>query len=476
MPSEHRFADAHPSFVFERNLAAIFVLLGLLLAGLIAGYWLLVLEPSLRAEAESRAHALAQAQARSLEALFAIEQLPPAQLTTAINTRLDGILLLKEQGTKTPLTDRVVLEFDPQGVSLSVEHLRFERGQLHCPDSCFVTEEPLYHPRTHLLIGIATFYANTESLNALIGDVRGKLFWTGCGLLVLIGLGWLPTNWLLRRLRESEINLRRLLDVAPFPMVLVAQSQPLIVRANLAAIRYLNLEQGAHGYPDSAAWQRLSQNGLPNEDEGQCERQILGQQQRLHWAVVSVIQLSVSGVPHRLVSLMDISELKTIQQRLHQAANTDALTQSYNRRYLFERLREEANLSHREGHALSVILFDLDEFKSINDTYGHAVGDEVLTKTAEVLRQSVRTVDVCGRYGGEEFLVILPSATSETAFEIAERIRIEIGALSWPLNELRVTVSGGVAEYSGSTIDALLEAADRNLYRAKDAGRNQIVR
>ncbi|MFP4077113.1 MAG: GGDEF domain-containing protein [Halochromatium sp.] len=474
MPSEHRFAEERPSFAFERNLAAIFGLLGLLLTGLISSYWLLVLEPSLQADAESRAHALAQAQARSLESLFAIE-LPPERLVTALDTRLDGILLLREQGTRTPLTDRVELEFDPHATSLPAERLTFVRGEDATCANCFVTEEPLYHPRKHQLIGIASFYANTQSLSALIGDVRSKLFWTGGAVLLLIVLGWLSAGWLLRRLRESETNLRSLLDVAPFPMLLVDQSQTLIIRANLAAIRYLGLSKGADGQLASAAWTRLRDEGLPSEEEGQREMQIRDQEDRPHWAVVSVIQIHLSGTPHRLVSLVDISELKSIQQRLHQAANTDALTRSYNRRYLFERLHQELLQCDREGHRLAVILFDLDEFKSINDTYGHAVGDIVLARAAEVLRQCVRTMDVCGRYGGEEFLVILPSATAKAAFEIAERIRGEISALNWSTPGLRVTISGGVAEYSGGTIDALLEVADRNLYRAKERGRNRIV-
>ncbi|MBK5930630.1 GGDEF domain-containing protein [Halochromatium salexigens] len=474
MPSEHRFSEDRPSFIFERNLAAIFALLGLLLTGLITGYWLFVLEPSLHADAESRARALAQAQARSLESLFAID-LPPERLSTALDTRLDGILLLKEQGTDTPLTDRVVLEFDPHATHLTTEQLRLARGEATCPDSCFVTEEPLYHPRKHLLIGIATFYANTESLRALISDVRIKLFWTGCAVLLLIGMGWLSAGWLLRRLRESETNLRSLLDVAPFPMLLVDQSKTLIVRANLAAIRYLDLRKDASGQLGSETWKRLEEDGLPSEDEGQREMQMRDQAGQSHWAVVSVIQISLSGTRHRLVSLVDISELKTIQQRLHQAANTDALTQSYNRRYLFDQLHQEMSRCDREGHSLSVVLFDLDEFKSINDTFGHAVGDTVLVRAAEVLRRCVRTMDICGRYGGEEFLVLLPSATAKAALEIAERIRNEISDLDWSCPGLQVTISGGVAEYSGGTIDTLLEAADRNLYRAKEAGRNRII-
>jgi diguanylate cyclase (GGDEF)-like protein len=129
----------------------------------------------------------------------------------------------------------------------------------------------------------------------------------------------------------------------------------------------------------------------------------------------------------------------------------------------------------REGAVLSVILFDLDHFKSINDGFGHSVGDAVLTRVAEILRRCIRDADICGRYGGEEFLVILPSASQAVALEIAERIRTTVAAQQWTQPGLAVSISGGVAEYNGNGLAQLLETADKRLYRAKQAGRNRII-
>lgn len=461
------------SFRFERNLALIFALLGVLLEALIAGYWLLLLEPALRDDAESRARALAQAQARGIEMVL-VRDLPSEQLLNALETRLDTILLLKEDETGFALTNHIRLELDPDMVRLPLEVMTLQRGSTDC-SGCFVTEVPLYHPQDYMLMGVATFYANTRSLETLLAGVRSKLLVAGALVLLFIVLAWGGVARLLRRLRESESNLSNLLAVIPFPILQLEADGSGVQRANQAAIQYLGLVPDAQGRLDSPTWQALLAGGLPTETTAQSEVQVNGQQGLLRWAMISVNQVHLSGVAHRLISLVDVSELKVTQQRLHQAANTDGLTKVYNRRYLFARLNEEIERADRQDVVLSVILFDLDHFKQINDSFGHAIGDLVLVRVAEIMRQCVRESDICGRYGGEEFLVILPSAPCSVAEEIAKRIGSKIKAECWPQPELQVTISGGVAEYAGSTIDVLLETADRCLYRAKRAGRDCIV-
>jgi diguanylate cyclase (GGDEF)-like protein len=125
-----------------------------------------------------------------------------------------------------------------------------------------------------------------------------------------------------------------------------------------------------------------------------------------------------------------------------------------------------------------VVLADLDEFKEVNDAHGHAVGDEVLRVVAEVLRETLRESDVAGRWGGEEFLLLLPGADEEGAAQLAERVRVALAARSIPsVPGLRVTASFGVAEYAGETnTEQLLEAADGALYRAKRAGKDRVER
>jgi diguanylate cyclase (GGDEF)-like protein len=457
----------------ERNLAVIFTLLAVVLTGLMTGYWLLGLEPALRDDAESRAHALAQAQARGIEWLLG-RDLPAESLLTALETRLDAILLLKEDQGGQRLTHHIRLELAPDMTQLPEEARIMERGRADCA-GCFVTEVPLYHPREYSLMGVATFFANTRSLETLLANVRSTLLWTGGAILLLIAAAWVGVSYLLRRLRESESNLSSLLDVAPFPILLLDKEGTQIQRANWAARRYLGLASDPAGRLSSPAWKTLIHKGIPTKNEDQLEVQIERDSDSPLWAMVSVTQVNFSGNVHPLVSLVDVSELKSIQQRLHQAANTDSLTKTYNRRYLFSRLEEEIDRADREGTLLSVILFDLDHFKTINDSFGHGVGDAVLKEAAAIMRRSIRGADLCGRYGGEEFLIILPSASKSVAVEIAERVRLSIREQIWPQPELKTSISGGVAEYSGTGLTQLLEIADKRLYRAKEAGRDRII-
>jgi diguanylate cyclase (GGDEF)-like protein len=159
-------------------------------------------------------------------------------------------------------------------------------------------------------------------------------------------------------------------------------------------------------------------------------------------------------------------------------ALVDGLTGLANRRAATDALHAEAARAERLETPLSVVLADLDEFKEVNDVHGHAVGDEVLRAFAEVLRETLRESDVAGRWGGEEFLLLLPGADEEGAAQLAERLRIALAARGFPgVPGLRVTASFGVAEYGGETnTEQLLAAADRALYRAKRAGKDRVER
>jgi diguanylate cyclase (GGDEF)-like protein len=168
--------------------------------------------------------------------------------------------------------------------------------------------------------------------------------------------------------------------------------------------------------------------------------------------------------------------------RLHglveRQALVDGLTGLANRRAASDALHAEAARAERLETPLSVVLADLDEFKEVNDVRGHAVGDEVLRIFAAVLRETLRESDVAGRWGGEEFLLLLPGADEEGAAQLAERVRISLAARAIPsVPGLRVTASFGVAEYAGETnTEQLVEAADGALYRAKRAGKDRVER
>jgi two-component system cell cycle response regulator len=160
-------------------------------------------------------------------------------------------------------------------------------------------------------------------------------------------------------------------------------------------------------------------------------------------------------------------------------AFTDSLTGLYNRRYLMTHLDRKLMGIAGTGKPVSVMLFDVDHFKVVNDTHGHGVGDDVLVKLAEVASDNLRSVDLVARLGGEEFVVVMPESNAQTAMQVAERLCAQVAESSVPLPDgspLSVTISIGVAtcESAEEMADDLLERADGALYAAKNAGRNRV--
>jgi two-component system cell cycle response regulator len=191
---------------------------------------------------------------------------------------------------------------------------------------------------------------------------------------------------------------------------------------------------------------------------------------------------ATSGLVHALAGhLTLVLDNARLSQRLHEMSTRDGLTRQLNHRAIYERLTGELERARRYRYPLSVILCDMDHFKEVNDTYGHLAGDAVLREGAEVLRASLRAGDLLGRYGGEEFLAVLPQVEIEAACAAAERLRIGLEGLPVPLPlvpEVRITASFGVASMdelgAGATSDLLVSLADRRLYEAKAAGRNCV--
>lgn len=172
-------------------------------------------------------------------------------------------------------------------------------------------------------------------------------------------------------------------------------------------------------------------------------------------------------------------DLHAANKRLRALARTDELTNVRNRRGLRSALTREFRRAERYGGALTVMVFDVDRFKQVNDDFGHAVGDSVLAAVAQALKRGVREVDVVGRVGGEEFVVVAPETAGREALAVAERLRCAVGErlVTTPHgNEVRVTVSCGVATLSdvhARSPDELLGYADAALYRAKALGRDR---
>jgi diguanylate cyclase (GGDEF)-like protein/PAS domain S-box-containing protein len=173
--------------------------------------------------------------------------------------------------------------------------------------------------------------------------------------------------------------------------------------------------------------------------------------------------------------IRDITAEKRLQDELKRLSVTDALTGLYNRRHFDAKNEDEFRRFKRYGRPFSIFLFDVDHFKKFNDTYGHEMGDKVLQTMGAVLRSTVREIDIPCRYGGEEFVVVMPTTESEAALALAETVRKVIEATL--VDGLKVTVSIGVAScppLNPDTVESVLKSADTALYACKEGGRNQV--
>ena len=177
--------------------------------------------------------------------------------------------------------------------------------------------------------------------------------------------------------------------------------------------------------------------------------------------------------------LAKAEELETAKQEAELLARTDALTGLNNRRSFFEKAQANEEIAKRYKQPYSVIMMDIDHFKSINDTFGHTIGDEALKAVADVLRTVNRTSDITGRIGGEEFAIVLPQTGQDKAMILAERLRIRISEVTVETDQgpLTFTSSFGVSDSTESfaDFDEVMARADEALYLAKEQGRNQVV-
>jgi diguanylate cyclase (GGDEF)-like protein len=218
------------------------------------------------------------------------------------------------------------------------------------------------------------------------------------------------------------------------------------------------------------------------------------------WFILRATRLSLAGPPHIVVAHEDITarrraeedllgakqaieaanrDLQQALQREQLLARTDPLTGTFNRRHFFDVAAHAFAEAKRYRHHLSVMLIDTDNFKTINDRFGHQVGDEILRAVAQCIGSQLRESDIVARYGGEEFIVLLPSSDARESAAVAERIRGTVAALGLQTERgaVAVTVSIGIAEVlpQEGTLDRFVKAADEALYKAKEAGRNCVV-
>ncbi|MBI5677881.1 MAG: sensor domain-containing diguanylate cyclase [Planctomycetes bacterium] len=190
--------------------------------------------------------------------------------------------------------------------------------------------------------------------------------------------------------------------------------------------------------------------------------------QKIHRKLESIVNERTAELRRKQKELEDLNEA------LEKQAITDTLTEVYNRQKFHEMLIQETKESRRYNTHLSLIMFDIDHFKLVNDTYGHQAGDAVLKETAKLISKNIRDADLLARYGGEEFMILTPQTDRESAFTLAEKLRETIRTTKFN-GVQHVTCSFGVTQFHGrDTIDSFLKRIDDALYRAKNNGRNRV--
>jgi diguanylate cyclase (GGDEF)-like protein/PAS domain S-box-containing protein len=286
------------------------------------------------------------------------------------------------------------------------------------------------------------------------------------------------------RIARSEENFRKLFDAAPVPMILVDEGGA-VRTCNEQAAALLKVDRDAVAgtsvadfFADEDEWNILFERlGIEGSIDALAVR-LRARDGQTPWSLLNARTLVLDERRTGVLTLTDLTEQKRVEERLRRLAARDALTDTLSRGRFFEVAREELARATRYERPLALAMLDLDLFKSINDRYGHRAGDEVLRAIAGLMTRGLRSQDHIGRYGGEEFVVLLPETPLDAAREVLERIRQAIAEMSFDVQgqELRITVSVGVvAVQAGEAFETALARADAALYRAKGSGRNVVV-
>lgn len=293
------------------------------------------------------------------------------------------------------------------------------------------------------------------------------------------------------RFFESEERFRGIFETAQDAIVSVDEEGQ-IVMANKAAEALFGRKTSemrgmkiADLFPPkyADAWHEIRAYASPREGQNvhkTVELAMLHRSGREVPVQMSLGEKAIRGKKLLTAVIRDISERKALEEELRLLSITDSLTRLFNRRHFASLAQKEIDRAVRTGAPFSILLIDVDRFKQYNDAYGHAEGDRVLQALGELAAKNFRTMDSVFRFGGEEFVVLLPETCSAGAMVAAERFRIRFAAIPFhPLSErppVHMTVSIGVAEYrTGHTIDDLIRLADLAMYAAKNAGRNRTV-
>jgi diguanylate cyclase (GGDEF)-like protein/PAS domain S-box-containing protein len=286
-------------------------------------------------------------------------------------------------------------------------------------------------------------------------------------------------------LLENEQKLHAILEVLPYPIYITRLSDGKLFFVNRKTCLMFQKSAGQllrgtsldfYANPKERDDLRKLLDSIP--DIRDIEVQMKTSTGREFTAEVAAIRMNYDGSPAALVALNDISRRKEMEAELVSQATTDELTGINNRRNFFVEAERELGRALRFKRPLSAMMIDIDFFKSVNDKYGHAVGDDVLKAFVRRALESLRTSDIIGRLGGEEFAVIMPETSREAAEAAAERLRFHVAdrPLIGGREAIAVTTSIGIATLhkEDASVDILLGRADKALYRAKHGGRNRV--
>ena len=285
-------------------------------------------------------------------------------------------------------------------------------------------------------------------------------------------------------LRRNEASLRALFDVSPVALVLTQLPTRRVLFGNRRAYSLFELAEGdSIGMQAVDFWIHATQEQIFRQQiaAGQVdgfEAELRSNSGRHFWARLSAQTMRYLGEDCLLVSVDDITQQKAAEEQLRAMARRDSLTGIHNRRSLIELGISELERARRYGRPFVAAMIDVDFFKRVNDAHGHAVGDEVLRAVVKTTSDLLRGSDLLGRWGGEEFVVLLPETDHVAAAHVLERARAAIAANPFSVGKtlkVQVTISIGIAEWTGiESLETLVERADQACYAAKRAGRNRI--
>lgn len=289
-------------------------------------------------------------------------------------------------------------------------------------------------------------------------------------------------------IKVSEIKLRSILEAAPYPIMICESTDRFEVRYANQSTYYLfemDLNVGLPQIDILKFWvhedDRLKfQEQLRSEKElSNFEILMKTSKGKVFWGMISATDMDFGGEHALFISLLDVTDRRLIQEELERLATTDPLTGILNRRSFFEYSYKEVRRAVRYQYPFCLLMMDIDYFKQVNDTYGHAFGDQVLQRFTEVVIDCLREEDIFGRIGGEEFAAVLVASNNEGGYIVAERIRKQWEETTFEIEGKIVSfsVSIGVSELLNEreSVEMVLERADKAVYSSKESGRNCVT-